>query len=88
MDFLQKAKALNMRNIIMTNGLLLNDKTINILKTFDVTLGISIDGAKAETHDTLRGVPGLFNHIIKTLNINTQKNLLYTKYNRSKIFFN
>lgn len=65
--FLQKAKSLNLRPVLMTNGLLLNDSTIQMLKIFDVTLGISLDGATAETHDSLRGVPGLFDHICKII---------------------
>lgn len=65
--FLQKAKSLNMRPVLMTNGLLLHDSVIKMLKLFDVTLGISLDGASSETHDNLRGVPGLFKHIVETI---------------------
>ncbi|MCM1339041.1 MAG: radical SAM protein [Muribaculaceae bacterium] len=65
--FLEKAKGLNLEIILMTNGLLLNDSTINILKLFDLSLGISLDGADAKTHDSIRGVDGLFDHIVKII---------------------
>lgn len=65
--FLQKTISLNIQPVLMTNGLLLNDSTIHMLKKFDVTLGISLDGATARSHDELRGVPGLFNHVCEMI---------------------
>ncbi len=65
--FLQKAKGLGLNIVFMTNGLLLNDSTINILKLFDITIGISLDGPDAQTHDTIRGVNGLFEHLTKVI---------------------
>ncbi len=65
--FLQKAKALNMQIVMMTNGLKLDDNIIKILKRFNVTIGISLDGAEAKTHDMIRGVPGIFEHFKEVL---------------------
>ena len=65
--FLEKTKGLNLEIILMTNGLLLNDYSINILKLFDLTLGISLDGPDAKTHDSIRGVDGLFDHLVKII---------------------
>lgn len=46
---------------IITNGLLLTDSVLDFLKENDIkTLGISIDGFRAETHDSIRRVPGCF----------------------------
>ena len=60
--FLQKANALNMQSIFMSNGLLINDHVINVLKMYNVTVGLSLDGANSETHDSIRGVAGIFDH--------------------------
>ena len=69
--FVQKAKTLDFQVIFMTNGLLINEETIKILKMFYISLGISLDGAKSETHDSIRGVKGIFDNftnIIPKLN--------------------
>ena len=65
--FLQKAKALNMQIVIMTNGLKIDDSIIKTLKSFDATIGISLDGACAETHDDIRGVSGIFKHFTEVV---------------------
>ncbi|HBN07994.1 MAG TPA: hypothetical protein DD435_04875 [Cyanobacteria bacterium UBA8530] len=46
---------------IVTNGLALKEETINFLKEMEIyNLGLSLDGGKAETHDHIRGVPGIY----------------------------
>lgn len=65
--FLQKAKALNMRIVIMTNGLKIDDSVIKILKSFNVSIGLSLDGADSATHDGIRGVTGIFEHSAEIL---------------------
>lgn len=65
--FLQKAKALDMQIIIMTNGLIVNDSIINILKMYNVTVGLSLDGADSEVHDGIRGVSGIFEHTVELI---------------------
>ncbi len=65
--FLQKAKALNMSIVIMTNGLKIDDSIIKVLKSFNVSVGFSLDGADAETHDRIRGVNGIFEHSVEVL---------------------
>ena len=65
--FLQKARALNMQIVMMSNGLAIDDSIIKTLKLFDVALGISLDGADAQTHDRIRGVDGIFEHFTKIL---------------------
>ena len=65
--FVQKARALDMQIVMMTNGLLINDSTIKTLKMFNVSLGISLDGAKAQTHDYIRGVNGIFDNFTKII---------------------
>lgn len=63
----KKLKELGVGVTHLTNGLLLNDKNIAKLKDLGVTwISISIDGI-GETHDYLRGVPGLFDIAIENL---------------------
>lgn len=59
-----KLRAHNIAVQIITNGLSLNAEKIQFLQKQNIdTLAISLDGASAETHDTIRGVPGAFKHI-------------------------
>ena len=53
---------------IITNGILLNKENLAFLKSIDTeTIGISIDGGLAQTHDNIRGVPGLFDKIFENV---------------------
>ncbi len=65
--YVQKIKSLNMTPVIMSNGYLINDATINILKMFGVSLGISLDGPDSETHDSIRGVKGIFDNFVNII---------------------
>jgi len=66
-DWQQIMKRLTDNNVgvsIITNAIALNEEKINLLKDLQIkSLGISIDGGKAETHDYIRQVPGLFDKI-------------------------
>jgi radical SAM protein with 4Fe4S-binding SPASM domain len=58
---------LKIRTKLITNGVLLNKRTIGELKDAGISrVGISIDGLQA-THDAIRKCPGLFNHIIQQI---------------------
>lgn len=53
---------------IITNGILLNKENISFLKEINTeTIGISLDGGLAQTHDTVRQVPGLFDRIFQNI---------------------
>lgn len=53
---------------LSTNGILLNPKNIEELYEAGVKyVHLSIDGAKAQTHDSLRGVNGSFEKLMKVL---------------------
>lgn len=53
---------------IITNGILLTKENLDFLKEINVeTIGISIDGGLAGTHDSIRQVPGLFDKIFSIL---------------------
>lgn len=65
--FVQKAYALNMQIVMMSNGLKIDEPIIKVLKLFNVALGISLDGCDAETHDKIRGVRGIFDNFVKLI---------------------
>ncbi len=63
------------RLLLQTNGVLVSDLKALILKLKEtgfhkkLTVAISIDGARPETHDGIRGVKGTFDNAIKSLQI-------------------
>jgi radical SAM protein with 4Fe4S-binding SPASM domain len=63
-DWYELAEAVNntgMKVIFMSNGYCINDKAIEQIRKIEpYTVAISIDGATAQTHDTIRGLPGSF----------------------------
>lgn len=54
--------------IILTNGMLIDDMAMNIIKSANIKLGISLDGISSNAHDYLRG-NGAFNIIFKKLKL-------------------
>ena len=53
---------------LLSNGLALDEKTISLIRKLDVyTMGLSLDGGVAKTHDSIRGVIGSFQKCIKSL---------------------
>ena len=72
--FLQKASSLGLQTVLMTNALAIDEKVIDILKRYDVSVGISLDGPDSETHDYVRGRKGTFEHFV---NIDGENNFAY-----------
>ena len=70
-DIVDICKAITSHGIkpsISTNGILLTDKLIKDLYNAGVSyIHLSIDGGTAKTHETLRGVKGSFNLLMKTM---------------------
>ena len=53
---------------VLSNGLLLNEKTITDLRSVGVyAIDLSLDGGTAQTHDLIRGVPGSFDKCLMSL---------------------
>jgi MoaA/NifB/PqqE/SkfB family radical SAM enzyme len=50
---------------ILTNGLCVSDHHIEVMKHANMSLGVSLDGAKAQEHDDFRRTPGAFNRTIE-----------------------
>lgn len=66
--FLQKARSLSMTISFMSNGVLIDDYIIKTFSDFGATsLGISLDGPDAETHDRIRGQKGVFDNFVKII---------------------
>lgn len=53
---------------VVTNSIKIDRQMAEELMNLEVfNISISVDGAKAETHDYLRGVPGLFDHALEVV---------------------
>ena len=70
-NIIKKLRSYDIRVSIVTNGICLNKSVLNFLADNGVkTIGISIDGGKAKTHDYIRQVPNLFSNIFKKVKNN------------------
>jgi radical SAM protein with 4Fe4S-binding SPASM domain len=66
-QIVRRLSELKIRTKLITNGVLLNKRTVAQLKDAGISrVGISIDGLEA-THDAIRKRPGLFRHVIKQI---------------------
>ncbi len=54
------------QTIILTNGVLLTEKLIQIISKAHIKLGISLDGISARSHDCIRG-KGTFDVVVKNI---------------------
>jgi len=64
-ELLAYTKTLGMISHLNTNGSLVNDENAGkIIATGVDSINISLDGARAETHDAIRGVPGAFERVM------------------------
>jgi len=76
LDLLKYAKSKNLYVIIVTNGLLLDEKKIDALKENGLDeLIVSIDSAEASRHDELRGVKGCFEKAVNAIRIAKAKGI-------------
>ncbi|MCK5458609.1 MAG: radical SAM protein [Thermoplasmatales archaeon] len=66
----KKIRELGMDLTFISNGLLINRKTISQLKKLNpYAVAISLDGALSDTHDSIRGVKGSFNKCMSSLRL-------------------
>ncbi|MBN1233932.1 MAG: radical SAM protein [Candidatus Coatesbacteria bacterium] len=70
-DFFNILEFCNQKGIscgVVTNSIKIDKQMAEeLIKLRVFNISISVDGAKAETHDYLRGVPGLFDHVIEVV---------------------
>jgi MoaA/NifB/PqqE/SkfB family radical SAM enzyme len=68
MDIIRHAHKLGMLIRLNSNGLLLTRERARQIKRAGVALvGLSLDSARPEVHDRLRGIPGLFDKVIEAV---------------------
>lgn len=61
---------------IVSNAIAVNREKIKYLKDVGIyNLGLSLDGGLAETNDYIRGVPGLYNKVLETMDILDEENV-------------
>jgi MoaA/NifB/PqqE/SkfB family radical SAM enzyme len=72
-ELLKYTKDLGMISHLNTNGFLLNEENASrVIEAGVDSINISLDGAKSQTHDTIRGYPGAFDRVINAVRcINT-----------------
>jgi SynChlorMet cassette radical SAM/SPASM protein ScmF len=63
--FLDSAASAGIALSIETNGTLITPEIAAALADKQVSVGVSVDGADAETHDGVRGVPGSFDAVTR-----------------------
>lgn len=75
MSLISYASMRSLTTKIQTNGSLADESTIKTLSSFaQNTIGLSIDGYK-KTHDKIRGMPRLYNHVIELARASKKFNL-------------
>ena len=56
--------------VIISNGFIINEKTITKLRQLEpYAVAISVDGGKAETHDSIRQIKGAFNKCLEVISM-------------------
>jgi len=69
-ELMAYSKALGMHTHLNTNGLALDEKCIHRLFEIGLdSINISLDGALSETHDRIRSRPGLYDKIMKAIEL-------------------
>ncbi len=86
------ATSKSLRVALASNGTLIDEKIAARIKEVGIRrVAVSIDGARAETHDSFRGLPGSFKSAIKGLEnvrdvgVEIQLNTTVTKHNVEEI---
>ena len=57
------------RKVILTNGTLLDEEKVNLLKVSEVVPTVSLDDSDAEEHDLFRGAKSSFNRTVEALRL-------------------
>lgn len=78
LEIIRKAKFLKLNPVLATNGTLLTQELALELKEAGISkISISLDGARAETHDSFRKVEGAFEAALKGIKILKKVNLSF-----------
>jgi radical SAM protein with 4Fe4S-binding SPASM domain len=75
-DIGSEVRRLKMSLSIVSNGLMIDEKLVGEISELEPdSVGISIDGANADTHDRIRGVKGSFVRAVDSLKLLREKDL-------------
>lgn len=92
LDLVEHAHEKGLRVSVATNAFLLNEDMIEKLRAHGVDFFmISLDGATARTHDTFRGLPGLYDKVVHALSVLAEQEIpvgvvtIVTKMNITEI---
>lgn len=64
-DLVKSIWSLNLEGEVITNGTFMDDENAKALASANFTVYFSIDGARAHTHDRIRGVEGTFDKALQ-----------------------
>ncbi|MGQ9719541.1 MAG: radical SAM/SPASM domain-containing protein, partial [Nitrososphaerales archaeon] len=76
-EILLNLKEKRFRKVILTNGTLLDEKMITLLKESETIPTVSLDNSKASEHDNFRGVRGSFESTIEALKLLQKSGIQY-----------
>lgn len=65
------------RKVLLSNGIPLEEHTIDLMKKAGVIPTISLDGPNPDVHDAFRGVAGAFRKTLKSLELLRERNVEY-----------
>ena len=76
-DILSYLKDIRCFKVMITNGTMLDERTIDALVDSDIIPTVSLDGPTARVHDDFRGVPGAFERTMRGLWLLQRKHVTY-----------
>ena len=77
LELLDHLKSKRFQKLLITNGTMLNEKTVEALAKSEITPTVSLDGATAEVHDAFRGVPGAFRRTLRGISFLRRSGMMY-----------
>ena len=91
-QLIERAKMRGLRVALASNGLLIDSKTASKIREAELDrVSISLDGARAATHDSFRGLPGSHGRaveavsMLRALEVGTQINFTVARHNVSEV---
>lgn len=85
------ARSLGMSVVLASNGVLINESNVDLIRESCDSVTISMDGINSQTHDQIRGVPGVYEKAMAAIKLLKSKcfsvavNMVITKNNYREI---
>ena len=77
LEILDYLRTKRFQKLLITNGTMLNERTVDSLVKSEITPTVSLDGATAEVHDAFRGVPGAFRRTLRGIAFLRRSGMMY-----------